>query len=350
MADETITVCIGNYGYYNEGELHDAWITLPKTDEEIRRFLAEHRLQDPMHEEIYISDYDGIPFGLDYGGIFSEYTSLDDLNLLAKQMQLNPDAVERVEAALGCGCDEPTSIISLMNWIEQADEVPYYSYSFDGMENCRSISAEEKYGYTKAERTGDYRYLEKRGLHQYFNFEEFGAADSHSGYVVLGEDGYIDTQHSMPDESYYSRDELQEQIEQAWDREHGDERDERLQDILSQPDKFRYQILSRMQSDCEYYLNAGFGNANTGNPKHLWAGDEVKQVEYMKALYNSFPGDAKPEWLSMEQIEEYGQRMQGKDARRESPVSLDAETRDMQAACGTQTHAARVARDGRDDR
>ena len=26
-----LNVCIGNYGYYNEGSLHDAWITLPKT-------------------------------------------------------------------------------------------------------------------------------------------------------------------------------------------------------------------------------------------------------------------------------------------------------------------------------
>ena len=31
----TISVCIGNYGYYNEGELHDAWIELPKEPAEI---------------------------------------------------------------------------------------------------------------------------------------------------------------------------------------------------------------------------------------------------------------------------------------------------------------------------
>lgn len=34
----TITVCIGNYGYYNESELRDRWITLPKTDAEIQQF------------------------------------------------------------------------------------------------------------------------------------------------------------------------------------------------------------------------------------------------------------------------------------------------------------------------
>ena len=49
----TITVCIGNYGYYNEGELRDRWITLPKTDAEIQQFLTDNGLQDAQHEEIY---------------------------------------------------------------------------------------------------------------------------------------------------------------------------------------------------------------------------------------------------------------------------------------------------------
>lgn len=46
-----LNVCIGNYGYYNEGSLHDAWITLPKTEAEIRDFLHLNHLQDPQHEE-----------------------------------------------------------------------------------------------------------------------------------------------------------------------------------------------------------------------------------------------------------------------------------------------------------
>lgn len=41
-----LNVCIGNYGYYNEGSLHDAWITLPKTEAEIRDFLHLNHLQD----------------------------------------------------------------------------------------------------------------------------------------------------------------------------------------------------------------------------------------------------------------------------------------------------------------
>lgn len=72
-----LNVCIGNYGYYNEGSLHDAWITLPKTEAEIRDFLHLNQLQDSQHEEIYISDYDGIPFGTRL--LFNEFCHLHDV-------------------------------------------------------------------------------------------------------------------------------------------------------------------------------------------------------------------------------------------------------------------------------
>lgn len=127
----SIDVCIGNYGYYNEGGLRDAWISLPKTSEEISDFLSAHGLQDPEHEEIYISDYDGVPFGLT--GLFSEFTWLEDLNMLARQMEEREGAVEKVQGALDCGIDGPESVIGLMNWIEQADEIPYYA--------CRRMSS-----------------------------------------------------------------------------------------------------------------------------------------------------------------------------------------------------------------
>lgn len=41
------------------------------------------------------------------------------------------------------------------------------------------------------------------------------------------------------------------------------------EEVLQHDKKFRYMLLSRMQSDCEYYLN--YGNRN---PKRLWAGDD----------------------------------------------------------------------------
>jgi len=66
------------------------------------------------------------------------------------------------------------------------------------------------------------------------------------------------------------------------------------------PYKFNYMMLSRLRSDCDYYL--GYGNCNT---KNLWAGNEQKQIDEMKKLYNIFPNDEKPEWLTYEQILKY---------------------------------------------
>lgn len=77
-----------------------------------------------------------------------------------------------------------------------------------------------------------------------------------------------------------------------------------LQDVLNGDSSFRYQLLSRMKMDCDYYL--GYGQ---GNNKKLWAGNVDDQIETMKAIWNSFPEDQKPEWLSMEEIESYGAEM-----------------------------------------
>jgi len=70
--------------------------------------------------------------------------------------------------------------------------------------------------------------------------------------------------------------------------------------------KFDYMMLDRLRSDNEYYL----GNGNR-NPKNLWAGSVDGQIEEMKKLWNQLPKDGKPEWLSMEDIEEYEKKMKG---------------------------------------
>lgn len=76
------------------------------------------------------------------------------------------------------------------------------------------------------------------------------------------------------------------------------------EDILHHDLKFRYMLLSRLQSDCEYYLNYGGRSA-----KSLWAGDEQRQIDYMILLHNSFKEDEKPQWLTMDEILEYQKRM-----------------------------------------
>lgn len=70
------------------------------------------------------------------------------------------------------------------------------------------------------------------------------------------------------------------------------------------PYKRDYMMLGRLQSDCKYYL--GYGNRYA---KHLWAGDEQKQIDEMKKIYNSLPKDAKPEWLTYKEILAYEKEM-----------------------------------------
>lgn len=79
-----------------------------------------------------------------------------------------------------------------------------------------------------------------------------------------------------------------------------------IEDIMQHDLKFRYMLLSRLQSDCEYYLN--YGNRQ---PKCLWADDEDLQVELMIKLHNSF--DEKPEWLTLDKIIDYSMKMAAKE-------------------------------------
>lgn len=68
--------------------------------------------------------------------------------------------------------------------------------------------------------------------------------------------------------------------------------------------EYNYMLLDRLKTDCEYFL----GNGN-GYEKHLWAGDIDSQIAKMKELYNSFADDEKPEWITMEDINNYEKEM-----------------------------------------
>lgn len=82
--------------------------------------------------------------------------------------------------------------------------------------------------------------------------------------------------------------------------------------IVPGPDKkakflqSQYELLSRLQSDCDYFLRNG-----AGHPKHLWAGSVQEHINKMIELHNSFAEDAKPEWLTMVQILEYKAKLEG---------------------------------------
>ncbi|MEY8233371.1 LPD11 domain-containing protein, partial [Oscillospiraceae bacterium 50-16] len=72
-----------------------------------------------------------------------------------------------------------------------------------------------------------------------------------------------------------------------------------------------YRLLSRLRSDCEYYLGAGqFAE------KHLWAGSVEAQISKMRELYAALP--EKPEWLTEQDIDRYETQMSRKPAEKET--------------------------------
>ena len=76
--------------------------------------------------------------------------------------------------------------------------------------------------------------------------------------------------------------------------------------ILSRDERFRYQLLDRMRSDCAYFIaNGRFYGGN-----HLLSGNIKDQIAIMKGIWNSFPADGKPEWLTWEQIEAFEAEME----------------------------------------
>lgn len=67
---------------------------------------------------------------------------------------------------------------------------------------------------------------------------------------------------------------------------------------------YRYQMLSRFQQDCEYFLGNG-----RRYEKHLWAGNVEDHIDVMKRTWEHFSDEDKPEWLTWEDILDYEDRM-----------------------------------------
>ena len=76
------------------------------------------------------------------------------------------------------------------------------------------------------------------------------------------------------------------------------------EELFKSDKKFRYQLLGRMQQDCEYWL--GFGGRND---KKLWALEKNEHLKLMGELLESFSPEERPDWLTSEQIAEYVHRM-----------------------------------------
>lgn len=128
---------------------------------------------------------------------------------------------------------------------------------------------------------------------------------SESSYYVIGMDGFKEG----PFDSYEeAEDFINGKVEDGADRDdfsiesEEDFEDDDFDESLNDNDKFNYMLLARLKQDCGYFL----GNGNGYEP-HLWAGNIEDQIAKMKEIYNKLP--EKPEWLSLEDINNYEKEM-----------------------------------------
>lgn len=192
-----IDVWIGNLGKYNEGELVGGWLKLPKTNEEIDKFLKEVVMLNEEYEEYMINDY-----ATDLPLHIGEYENLKNLNLIAKIAE-NVTEMEAIEAYVDSQGE--MTLEELANLMEQEDDIGYYRFS-SGNEY---MSSEEKMGYEMAESIGIIDTLRRMGIEDFFDFESYGRSWE-NGDITIMDNGYIDFGNTSVDLHKYSLEELAE--------------------------------------------------------------------------------------------------------------------------------------------
>lgn len=359
-------VWVGNLGKYNEGELVGEWITLPMPknhlDDILRNKVSLQLTQQEVdealrttgecYEEYFIADSE-CPELPNYQ--ISEYADINQLNMLAAFIN-KCDYLEAVDAYIDA--KNINDIYEICNVLAQADDLNYNTTSYEAYLNDNELIGyryvDEVYGdagelyeqspetykeYIDYEALGrdysinskydvengmvnyngelmtEYEFgmaiVDEYGLENilgdtykpefYFDAEKFGR-DIGGDYVVVsnnyGHQSIFDISEDI-DSKYYNKDELYELVED-------DIKSQPIIDksILQNDETFRYRLLDRMKTDCNYFL----GNGNRLD-KFLWAGNVESQIAYMKALYNSFPDDKKPEWISLDDINNYEDAM-----------------------------------------
>lgn len=107
-----------------------------------------------------------------------------------------------------------------------------------------------------------------------------------------------------------------------------------------------YRMLGRLKQDCEYFLGYGAGNEDA-----LYYKNVAAHCDAMEKLWNSFSEADKPEWLSMEDINEYRHAMTKALEDKEKnnltacvdglTAALDASNKVLEASQNTETEVTK---------
>lgn len=181
------------------GPIH-CTLELPAAQEDIRKTLEYLKVATYDDQGNYLggyrdgdieyTDYDiyeDTPFPLGNIESFYDIESLNIVaNLVSKMNDMQIDAVRSYYEHFNQLND-----IEIMNLCINSDQISYYPYQFDGIENCTMFTSREKLAYTVIYEKDILSTLESNGIEDYFDFESYGRNLERNLNLDLGDKGYL---------------------------------------------------------------------------------------------------------------------------------------------------------------
>ena len=162
-----INIFITNLGKYNEGELIGEWVTLPISEEELKKVCERIGINED-YEEYFITDYE-----CDFMKI-GEYESISSLNEIAEKISELDEKEKKVAKALISECNY--TIDEAIEKVNNGDYIIYY--------DCNDIT---DVAYQVVEECG---YLNDvpDTVTRYFDYESFGRDLGIEGTFIFTDD------------------------------------------------------------------------------------------------------------------------------------------------------------------
>ena len=214
MAKAPFEIWVGNLASYVEGKLEGEWISLPQKEQDLKAAIAA--ISKNGKDEIAIMDYSFRPDCVYLKDCINEWSKATELNIIAKL--IGDEEHSKVEAYLNT--TSGLSLSEIANLFMQEDEISFYPYEFEGSDNLAvmdTLSDEEKMGYTILESNMELKnqlesmQIDGVSVLDYINVEAIGRDYSFNN-ATLYEDGYYNMSESGPDLSYYTMEEIAEEI------------------------------------------------------------------------------------------------------------------------------------------
>lgn len=162
-----INIFITNLGKYNEGELIGEWVTLPISEEELKKVCERIGINED-YEEYFITDYE-----CDFMKI-GEYESISSLNEIAEKISELDEKEKKVAKALISECSY--TIDEAIEKVNNGDYIIYY--------DCNDIT---DVAYQVVEECGCLNDVPDT-VTRYFDYESFGRDLGIEGTFIFTDD------------------------------------------------------------------------------------------------------------------------------------------------------------------